>query len=206
MAQRKRLAGWRAGVPLLCTTVCVAACGSTQGHRSIGKRFGKNVVRVTSVRVPEGKMVFFGEDFEHDGKQYLMIATAEERPGKAGFNAGKAGKNLGGGSSGAFVTAGETRQLAMAIQSGCRGNTPAPTIGYGVMRNPADTISARNVDGPVKVARVKIPKKLHMPGDVVYVLAPRPTEVIVRAPNGHVVARERIVGMTCSDSNRKAEA
>lgn len=93
--------------------------------------------------------------------------------------------------------------LDSEISAGCHPHQYS--ILYGLLRQPRDTVLAKIGGRLVPVSRVRLPSSLHAAGVLVYLASVgQPEEILVRSPDGTIVAREDL-GRAASEGREACE-
>ena len=145
---------------------------------------------------PGGIRTLVQEAAPNGGPPFAIVAERYRFLGKVYFELKLRMEAIGeGGSEGAgseiFVGGPRPRALEWKIEEGCK---PHPyTILYSLLKKPGDTVISRTGTTFTPWRTVPIPAGLHAGGALVYTTLPEPPEeIIIRAPDGHTVAGEKL--------------
>lgn len=203
---------WRAFLTLTLVTTCLGltACGSgiaASGHQERYLRgqphaiwAGKVGPRVARLKLPfGGSIVFLVVECQRNEPQCHQVGFFTESPFTREPGHAEPERRLNEGPRVNHLELGENESFNKVFD--------LPVIGYdcegpyaiapvdALLRQPRDTVIDRSGKEIVRMKKASIPARFHPKGVLVYgLLLPRANTVVVKAPDGHVVAREQELG------------
>jgi hypothetical protein len=181
--------------------LAIGGCGGpTASTRSFGGRVSDGTRRfnltnplrrhpagvvVASDSLPDGVATFFGRMYRSSGRAYFILATEVEEATTHGLVAVSGGtRSLG---------AREYQTAALTIKHGCLAGHQFGLV-YGVIRNPYDIVVAKTLGASIELRKKVLPTRL-LNGTLVYAsVGSGAVYVVIRAPDGRVLAKERYTG------------
>jgi hypothetical protein len=148
---------------------------------------GEDVITVLAIRcgTTETGCYRFAEGWEEPARYVRAMQGEKSRTAKRISGTGPAITDAGPGERVAVLYMGVTHE--------CAGPPPYEypyAFAYGLLRDPRDLVTDRADGRTVSLKKVVIPARLHPEGVLAYgLLLPGPNEIVVRAPDGHILER-----------------
>jgi hypothetical protein len=148
---------------------------------------GEDVITILAIRcgTTETSCYRFAEGWEEPTRYVRAMQGEKSRTVRRISGTGPAITDAGPGERVAV--------LYMVVTHECAGPPPYEypyAFAYGLLRGAKDTVTDRAGGRTVSLKKVVIPARLHPEGVLAYrLLLPGPNEIVVRAPDGHVLER-----------------
>jgi hypothetical protein len=147
---------------------------------------GQDVQTLARERLPNNFVIAIrAERYRYQGRANSVLSTWLYDPYKRRAATGILSQLPIGGR-----TADEPSPLNVGVERECLSSYDL-VVAFGLLRSPRDSVIAREGRTGVILRKVSIPTRFHAGGVLVYaVLHELPMDVIVRAPNGKIIAHE----------------
>ena len=222
--QKSTLRGWLSGllfaVPCLMISAALAGCGGSAQGSTVAV-IGPNGVRTVEhtgaiavkytyaanglqtlvrERVPGGYFSIIAKRSTYRGKTSSTLEDRFEVPRRHNFEApNEHGLVTSGGSAGLPM---EAASLNIQVDHACAGSY-SYALAYRILSDPKNSVIARGSGTPITFKKVRIPLSFQAEGVLVYgLLGPGQANVVMKAPDGHVVGSQRYPGQNAISCHR----